>query len=226
MAIRIEQLEVTFTGARGGTIPVLDIPELVIDDGRQVCLVGGSGSGKTTLLNVLAGITLPGSGRVYHGETEITSIPEADRDHFRARNIGFVFQTFNLLQSLTALENVLVAQTFAGNRDSGAAGRARELLERMGLGDRLHSRPATLSVGEQQRVAIARAVANAPQVVLADEPTANLDERNSDEVLALLREVSAEAGNTLVLVTHEERVRTLFDDVLQLENVSQCHSGA
>lgn len=210
MAIHLEDLRVTFRDPRGEEVPVLNIPELTIDDGEQVCLVGGSGSGKTTLLNVLAGITQPTAGKVCYGAVDIAALTEAERDDFRAKHIGYVFQSFNLLQSLSALENVALAGTFGGLSRSESAARARRLLERVDLAHRLHARPGTLSVGEQQRVGIARALINKPNVVLADEPTANLDERRSDEVLALLEEIVAEEDATLVLVTHEARVRDRF----------------
>ncbi len=210
MAIHLEDLRVTFRDPRGDEVPVLNIPELTLEDGEQLCLVGGSGSGKTTLLNVLAGITQPTAGKVCYGEVDIAALSEAQRDDFRAKHIGYVFQSFNLLQSLSAIENVALAGTFGGRSRSESTERARRLLERVDLGHRLHSRPGTLSVGEQQRVGIARALINQPKVVLADEPTANLDERRSDEVLALLEEVVAEEDATLVLVTHEARVRDRF----------------
>ncbi len=210
MAIHIEDLRVTFRDPRGEQVPVLNVRELTIEDGEQVCLIGGSGSGKTTLLNVLAGITQPTTGKVCYGDIDIAALSEAERDDFRARHIGYVFQSFNLLQSLSALENVALAGTFGGLSRGESAARARRLLERVDLAHRLNARPGTLSVGEQQRVGIARALINKPNVVLADEPTANLDERRSDEVLALLEQVVAEENATLVLVTHEARVRDRF----------------
>jgi ABC-type lipoprotein export system ATPase subunit len=221
MTIRLEQLKVVFQDARGKDVPVLDIPELVLEDGRRVCLVGGSGSGKTTLLNVIAGITTPTSGTVRHGDVDFGTMSEPEIDQYRAKHIGYVFQSFNLLQALSARENVALAGSFAGRTTAEATKRAQKLLERVDLGHRMGARPGTLSVGEQQRVGIARALINEPKVVLADEPTANLDGKRSDEVLKLLEEVVAEEGATLVLVTHEERVTARFDDVVELEELSQ-----
>ena len=221
MAIVLEDLKVTYSGANGSRTTVLDIPRFQVDEGSQVCLRGGSGQGKTTLLNVIAGITMPTSGRVLHGSIDIAALKEARRDRFRAENIGYVFQTFNLLQGLSALENVLIAAAFAGHHGKPARERGEQLLERMGLTHRSHARPGELSVGEQQRVSIARAVVNRPEVVLADEPTANLDEDNSDEVLELLKEVTSEVGSILILVTHESRVQSHFEQVVRLAEISR-----
>jgi len=212
MAIRLEKVKVVFEDHLGKDVPVLDIEELELEEGAQICLVGGSGSGKTTLLNVLAGIVTPSVGKVLYGDRDIAALGEAERDRFRAENIGYVFQSFNLLQSLTAQENVAIAGTFGGLSRADADARARTLLERVDLKHRRTARPGTLSVGEQQRVGIARALINQPRVVLADEPTANLDHRRADEVLGLLEEIVAEEKSTLVLVTHEERVMSRFAD--------------
>lgn len=217
MGIRVRELRMAYPGVAD---PVLDIPSLDVPEGQDVCLVGSSGSGKTTLLNILAGITVPTSGSVHYGETDICSLSEGRRDRFRAENIGYVFQTFNLLQGLSSIENVLLAMRFGGLKGDTARTRAEELLERVGLIHRKDARPGTLSVGEQQRVAIARALSNKPRVVLADEPTANLDEFNGEEVVALLREVTAHESSSLVLVTHQDRVRSAFENVIVLSEVS------
>lgn len=220
MGIRLKDVRVTYRDQAGHDLTVLDIAGFAVARGTQVCVTGDSGEGKTTLLNVLAGITMPTVGSVVHGELDITALSEATRDHFRAKNIGYVFQTFNLLQGLSALENVLAAAHFAGHHGREVKERARALLTRMGLEQRMAAKPRTLSVGEQQRVAIARAVVNAPRVVLADEPTANLDETNGDEVLELLKEVASDEGSILVLVTHEARVREHFEEVVPIAEIS------
>lgn len=221
MGIRIENLEKTFRNREGQPVRILNVPKLEIDDGTEMCLVGGSGSGKTTLLNVIAGITLPTAGSVKFGDVDITKLSESARDRFRAQNIGYVFQTFNLLHALTVLENVMAAQSFAGHRGKDARKKAEDILKRVGLGERLNEKTATLSVGEQQRTAIARAVVNDPRIVLADEPTANLDEKNGDEVLALLREVTKSSGSMLLIVTHERRIVEKFKKVLPLAEVNR-----
>ena len=221
MAITLEKLAVTFRDAAGRDVPVLNIDHLAVSKGEHVCLVGGSGSGKTTLLNVIAGIVVPTRGKVLFGDHDLVRMSEAERDGFRARNIGYVFQSFNLIQSLTAHENISLAGTFGGLGRGEARAKADQLLKRVDLSHRRDARPGTLSVGEQQRVGIARALINTPQVVLADEPTANLDEKRADEVLALLDEVVSEAKSTLVLVTHEARVRDRFDTVVPLQEISR-----
>lgn len=220
MALSIESLVVSYPRPGGARTTILDIPSFVIEDGARLCLVGGSGSGKTTLLNVLAGIVMPTGGRVRYGDQDITALPEAQRDAFRARNLGYVFQTFNLLQGLSALENVALAATIAGTGRKLAHDQARDLLVRVGLEHRLTARPSQMSVGEQQRTAIARAVVNKPGTVLADEPTANLDPENGMQVIDLLQKVTGEAGARLVLVTHEPEVQARFDRVVQLKELA------
>jgi putative ABC transport system ATP-binding protein len=176
--------------------------------------VGSSGSGKTTLLNVIAGITTPDSGSVQIEGVEITRLHEVGRDRFRARKIGFVFQTFNLLPAFTALENVLLGMSFAGGKVDRK--RATHLLERVGLAHRLSHRPTMLSVGEQQRVAVARAMANQPALILADEPTANVDVQNQQAILNLIRETCREGNVMLLLVTHSPQAAEQFSRVVQL----------
>ncbi|MCB9832598.1 MAG: ABC transporter ATP-binding protein [Planctomycetes bacterium] len=221
MAIKLEDLRMTWREPDGRERHVLDVPLLEVPDASQLCLVGHSGSGKTTLLNVIAGIVRPSAGRVFVGGEEISAMGEAQRDLFRARHVGYVFQTFNLLQGLTAVENVMLAMSFAGVAARPARERAEHLLDRVGLSERRRARPATMSVGEQQRVAIARALANRPMVVLADEPTANLDERNAAETIDLLRETTSEENSILLLVTHDAEVRDRFDDVRELREISR-----
>lgn len=217
--LRVQGLKVEFRDHVGARVPVLDIEEFKVEEGAQVCLVGGSGSGKTTLLNVLAGITPPTKGKVFYGKKELSALSEPERDRFRAAHVGYVFQSFNLLQGLTALENVAIAGTFAGQSTGDSRERAIGLLERLGLGHRLMALPGTMSVGEQQRVGIARALVNRPKVVLADEPTAALDDQRAEEVLDLLVEIVREEDSTLVLVTHDARVKARFDDVIDLHSL-------
>ncbi len=187
--------------------PVLSIDHLEIPDGSQWVVTGKSGSGKTTFLNLIAGILLPDRGQVVVEGVEVSGLPEAKRDLFRARKIGFVFQTFHLLPGFTALENVQLGMLFAGRKDRA---KAEGLLERVGLSDRMKYHPAEMSVGQQQRVAIARALANDPALILADEPTGNLDPETGVVVLDLLREVCRTGGTTLVAVTHQPQVVEAF----------------
>ncbi|HYC77001.1 MAG TPA: ABC transporter ATP-binding protein [Planctomycetota bacterium] len=208
--IRLEEVRKTYRRADGSVFSALDVPSLHVAAGEAVCVVGGSGTGKTTLLNVVAGIVRPDAGRVEVDGVDVTSLGEARRDLFRARRIGYVFQTFNLLQAYTAEENVLLPLRFAGVPRGEARSRAAELLSRVGLGAKRAQKPAAMSVGEQQRVAVARAVACRPKVLLADEPTASLDPANAAEAMRLLRDVAAEVGAVLLLVTHDQRLRGEF----------------
>jgi putative ABC transport system ATP-binding protein len=187
--------------------------------GEQVVVRGRSGGGKTTLLNAIAGLATVDEGRIVVNGVDVTRLPEAVRDRFRARHVGFVFQTFNLLAGFTALENVLLGMTFTGQQND--AGRAKELLGRVGLGHRLTHKPDALSVGEQQRVAVARALVNRPGLLLADEPTANIDATHQQQVIDLLREVCRAEDVAMLLVTHSEEVARQFDRVEHLEELNR-----
>jgi putative ABC transport system ATP-binding protein len=218
--LEIAELIKCFRAPGGETRRVLELPSFRLEAGEQAALCGSSGSGKTTLLHLIAGILVPDQGTVRLGDVEISSLPEAARDAVRARRIGYVFQSFHLLRGYTALENVEMAMRFGVGADPA---RARALLARVGLGDRMRDRPRQLSSGQRQRVAVARALANRPVLVLADEPTAHLDPALSGEVLALLREVCAESGAALLLVTHDRDVLAGFprvEDFAALNRVS------
>lgn len=180
-----------------------EVNSLSVDDGEQVALIGRSGSGKTTLLHILAGILRPDRGQVEIAGTDLSSLSEAGRDRFRGQHIGMVYQTFNLLQPFTALENVLLGALFGRGADGKARDVATFLLDRVGLGDRLHHRPNQLSVGQIQRVAICRALINDPGLVLMDEPLGNQDKETGGQVLELLLQLAQEKGKTVVMVTHD-----------------------
>ncbi len=220
MAIELKDVTKTWSVPGQPDRTILDLPSFVVEEGRRLCLVGHSGAGKTTLLNIIAGIVAPTTGEVIVGGQNIAALAESRRDKFRAQNIGYVFQTFNLLQGLSALENVQLAATFSGMPPSSGKSRALELLKRVGLEHRLQAKPSRMSVGEQQRVAIARALVNKPQIVLADEPTANLDRENGGEVLELLKETTIEEHSILLLVTHDLEVQRHFEDVRHLQEIS------
>jgi len=194
----------------GGEHRVVDVGEFSLAAGAQLALRGESGSGKTTFLHLLAGILAPDAGRITLDGRELAVLGEAGRDRVRAETIGYIFQTFNLLQGHTVLENVELGMAFGRGVDRA---RATALLQRVGLGDKLGHFPRQLSTGQQQRVAVARALANKPKLVLADEPTGNLDRKNSREALALIREVCRENGAALLLVSHDEEVLAQFEQV-------------
>jgi putative ABC transport system ATP-binding protein len=198
---------------------VIDVPAFVVAARDQVVLSGESGSGKTTLLNLIAGIATPDSGSVRVAGREMSGLGESARDRLRATTIGYIFQTFNLLQGYTCLENVLLGMSFGPGADRGEAVR---LLDRVGLGSRLRHYPRQLSSGQQQRVAVARALANRPKLVLADEPTGNLDRRNARESLALIREVCGETRAALLLVSHDPAVLSEFDLVEALDKLNRA----
>jgi len=196
-----EGLEKTYTSG-GRPLPVLRAIDLSVPAESFLSVVGPSGSGKTTLLGLLAGLDEPSGGRVLLNGQDLSALTEDGRAVFRAEHVGFVFQTFHLLPTLTALENVLVPLELRGGvRDARA--RAVALLERVGLAERLDHYPAQLSGGEQQRVALARAFANRPKILFADEPTGNLDRDTGASIVAMLEELNREERTTLVLVTHD-----------------------
>ncbi|HET9653663.1 MAG TPA: ABC transporter ATP-binding protein [Usitatibacter sp.] len=185
-----------------------------IREGEAVAILGASGSGKSTLLGLLAGLDVPTSGRVWIGEEDLFGLSEDGRARLRGRRVGFVFQSFQLLPALTALENAMLPLELAGGRD--AASRARAVLERVGLAERLGHYPRQLSGGEQQRVAVARAFVTQPQLLFADEPTGNLDSETGEHVIELLFEMNRERGTTLVLVTHDAELAARCDRRLHI----------
>ncbi len=204
----------------GGALRVLDIGNFEMAAGEQVALIGQSGGGKTTLLHLFAGLLKPTSGSIHIAGTELTKLSEQGRDRFRASTIGYVFQTFNLLPAFSAIENVRLGMTFGHGVHNPA--RASELLDRVGLADRANYRPSQLSVGQQQRVAIARALAGKPKLLLADEPTANVDPTSAGSVLSLIRQSCRAENVSLLLVTHSMEVAESFDRVDKLDSINRA----
>jgi putative ABC transport system ATP-binding protein len=195
-----------------GTLRALDGLSFQVEPGEWIAIMGPSGSGKTTLINILGGLDLPSSGRAVVDGTDLGALDEGALARYRAEKIGFIFQQFHLVPYLTALENVMLAQYFHSMTDESEA---REALVRVGLADRVEHLPGQLSGGEQQRVAIARALINHPKLILADEPTGNLDEANERIIINLFRELHAH-GNTIFLVTHDPAVGRLADRRIEL----------
>ena len=216
--LQLENLKKSFRLPEGQSLAVLDVPSFSIGAGEQVVLMGESGGGKTTLLHCIAGIMQADSGSIRLENIELTRLSEAGRDRVRATKLGYVFQTFNLLPGFTALENVRLGMTFGSGKHDIA--RARDLLNRVGLGDRLHHKPSAMSVGQQQRVAVARALANRPRLLLADEPTANIDPTNQQKIIDLLRDVCTEENVAMLMVTHSPSVAEQFSRVERLENIN------
>lgn len=224
--LEINNLVKTYARPGGGAHRVVDVREFTLEAGAQQALRGESGTGKTTFLHLIAGILAPDSGSIRLDGLEVATLGEARRDRLRAEAIGYIFQTFNLLQGFTVLENVLLGMSFGPGADRA---HAEALLRRVGLGERLNHFPRQLSTGQQQRVAVARALANRPKLVLADEPTGNLDTINARASLALIREACTENGAALLLVSHDPAVLASFEShasLAELNAASRPNGGA
>jgi putative ABC transport system ATP-binding protein len=216
--IQISELRKSLYGG-GHRVDILNGIDLTIPSGQFVAIIGASGSGKTTLLSLMAGLDTPTSGNIVVDEKDITKLDEDELAALRARRFGFIFQNFHLIPTLTALENVVLAGEL--NQAPGVQKMSEDLLGVVGLSDRMHHYPAQLSGGEQQRLCLARAFINEPEIILADEPTGNLDSKNSEHILGLLLELHRTKQATIVLVTHEpdiaaktQRILTLADGAI------------
>ena len=219
MATAIHLIDVCRQYHLGSTeVNALKDINLEIDQGDFVALVGPSGSGKSTLLNLLGGLDKPTSGEIRVQDLSLQDAKESELTAHRRHNVGFIFQTFNLIPTLTALENVALPLMLSGEDLKARQERARGLLSRVGLEHRLDHRPTEMSGGEQQRAAIARALVNNPNVILADEPTGNLDSTTGAEVMDLLRELNAERGVTLIIVTHDAEIAAYADRIVHLRD--------
>ena len=212
--IKVENLQKRIAMA-GSELEILKGIDLEIKRGESLAIVGASGSGKSTLLGLLAGLDAPSGGRVVINGADLSAMNEDQRAEFRGEHVGFVFQSFQLLPALTALENVMLPLELQGRSD--AREQAEGFLQRVQLGDRQHHYPLQLSGGEQQRVAISRAFSSSPDILFADEPTGNLDTHTGQHIIDLLFELNREEGTTLVLVTHEQRLAALCQHRITLE---------
>lgn len=216
--LQVHDLRKGYPSPEGGRISVINVRSFKLEAGQQVALRGSSGSGKSTLLNLIAGILSADSGRILVVGRDMAKLSEPARDRLRGRHMGYIFQTFNLLQGYTALENVELGMKFGRGVKRNVA---RSLLDRVGLKDRMNYRPRQLSVGQQQRVAVARALANRPELVLADEPTGNLDQRHARAAIDLIRQVCSENGAALLLVSHDRDVLERFEHVEELDGINR-----
>lgn len=222
--LRLTDIKKSYRQPNGETTAILDVPGYELSAGEQAVMIGPSGCGKTTLLHVIAGITRADKGKIEIDGVNMARFSESGRDRIRADKLGYVFQTFNLLPGFSAIENVLLGMSFASKKISRS--RAKELLDRVGLSHRMRNRPTALSVGEQQRVAVARALANRPNVLLADEPTANVDPQNQQQIVDLIRDRCREENIALIIVTHSMDVAKQFDRVDRLEEINRVVSAA
>ena len=216
--LTVTNLEKAYASPDGSRSHIINVPHFEIDAGKQIALRGSSGAGKTTFLNLIAGILQADNGSIVLAGEEMTALSESERDRLRAHYIGYIFQTFNLLAGYTALENVMLGMMFGKGIDTDFA---QHLLERVGLGDRMEYRPSQLSVGQQQRVAVARAVANRPRLVLADEPTGNLDYHHANEAVTLIREICHENNAALLIVSHDSEVLGQFEAARDFTQVNR-----
>ncbi len=199
-------------------LQVLKGISLTIATGRYISIMGPSGSGKSTLFNMIGGLDKPTSGKVFIDEVDIAQLDAYELAWLRCRKIGYIFQTFNLIPVMTALENVTLPMTFGGTGTDEANQRGRELLTQVGLGDRYDHKPSELSGGQQQRVAVARALANNPAIILADEPTGNLDLTTGEEIISLLKQMSDERGVTIISATHDFKMLNVSDEVIWIRD--------
>lgn len=218
--LTITNLKKSYREPTGESLPILDIPKFEIAAGEQVVLRGESGCGKTTLLHIISGLVSCDSGSILLDGVELTKYSEAGRDRIRAAKMGYVFQTFNLLPAFTAIENVKIGMKFSRKGVSHA--RAKDLLEKVGLGSRLNYLPKQLSVGQQQRVAVARALANHPRLLLADEPTANVDPANQANIIELIQQVCRAEQVAILIVTHSDEVARKFERIDRFEDLNQA----
>jgi len=202
----------------GETVQALDDVSLSIPTGEYISIMGPSGSGKTTLFNVVGGLLKPTVGNVFIDEIDIAQLDANELAWLRCRKIGYIFQSYNIVKVMTALENVTLPMVFAGVPPEEAQDRAVDILTRVGLGQRLLHTPKELSGGQQQRVAIARAFANKPAIILADEPTANLDLRTGEEIIALMKEMNRELGVTVVCSTHDHKMLDISDRIVWMRD--------
>ena len=217
--LEIKGLKKSFLNYEDHVVPVVNVDHFTLQSKEHIGIEGLSGSGKTTFLNLIAGILQPDEGQIVFEGQDVAFLSESRRDLWRAQHIGYVFQTFNLLQGYTALENVMLGMAFGKGVDHDFA---HALLKRVNLTKHTHYKPRQMSIGQQQRVAVARALANKPQLVLADEPTGNLDRTHAEETIALIQEVCAENGAALLLVSHDHGILGKFKKTVNMSQINKA----
>ncbi len=219
--LQIESLVRSYAPPGGRAVPVVKIDRFELAPAEQLALSGESGSGKTTFLNLIAGITSPDAGRILFDGRDVTALAASERDKLRAVGIGTIFQSFNLLQGYSSIENIELAMMLGRGVDRPFA---EALLQRVGLADHRNHRPGQLSIGQQQRVAIARSLANRPRIILADEPTGNLDRRNAETAIELIRSLCTEERAALIVVSHDRQLLSGFDRVIDFDQLNQARA--
>jgi putative ABC transport system ATP-binding protein len=220
--IKLRNLIMTYHD-NGIIIEALKIDKIDIKDGKQVVFTGSSGSGKTTLFNLISGLILPTEGNVIINNTDITTLTEIDRDLYRANNIGYVFQDFNLFPDFTVMQNVLLPMTFSKRFEKKEMkDKAEDILKKVGMDNKASQKVKTLSGGEKQRVAIARSIVNKPKIILADEPTGNLDYKNGVKIMDLLKQIAKDERATLLVITHNHSQLDMFDEVIDVEKINKA----
>ena len=220
--IKLKDLEMKYND-NGQEILALKIKNLKLKDQKHIAFVGASGSGKTTLFNMISGMIVPTKGKVEVNDVELTSLKESERDLFRANHIGYIFQDFNLFNEFTVLQNVILPLSFAkAYSKKEMEEMAKKVLKEVGMEEKLNQKVKTLSGGEKQRVAIARSIINAPDIILADEPTGNLDFKNGQKIMELLTKLAKEKKATLIVITHNNSQLDMFDEVIDVEKLNDA----
>ena len=220
--IKLKDIEMKYSD-NGQEILALKIKNLKLQDRKHIAFIGASGSGKTTLFNMISGMIVPTKGKVEVNDVELTSLKENERDLFRANHIGYIFQDFNLFNEFTVLQNVILPLSFAkAYSKKEMEEMAKKVLKEVGMEEKLNQKVKTLSGGEKQRVAIARSIINAPDIILADEPTGNLDFKNGQKIMELLTKLAKEKKATLIVITHNNSQLDMFDEVIDVEKLNDA----
>jgi putative ABC transport system ATP-binding protein len=220
--INLKNIEMIYDD-NGTKINALKVKDLKVEDGEKVAFIGSSGCGKTTLFNLISGMLTPTKGNVIVEDIDITTLTESERDLFRANHIGYIFQDFNLFPDFTVLQNVVLPMSFSKRYSKKEMNElAKDILKKVGMNEKMNQKVKTLSGGEKQRVAIARSIVNKPNVILADEPTGNLDYKNGTKIMELITKIAKDEKATLVVITHNNSLLDMFDEVLNIEEMNEA----